>query len=111
MFLGFGALAAQLNGCFLLVVGGAGAEAGYVATQDKRSSGETVSDQWIHAKIKSELIAASGVPSDRVDIKVRKGEATLKGVLDTAEQKAKVLNVARGVKGVRQVVDKLVVAK
>ena len=32
-------------GCFLALVGGAGAEAGYVGTQKDRSAGETVSDQ------------------------------------------------------------------
>lgn len=104
------AAASSLSGCFLAVVGGAG-EAGYVAAQEDRSAGQTVSDQWIHTKVKTELIAASGVPSGRIDVKVRRGVVTLKGVVDDADQKQKALQAARGVTGVKGVVDKLYVTR
>lgn len=100
-----------LGGCFWVVVGGAGAEAGYVATQDDRKAGETVSDQWIFTKVKAELIATSGVSSGRITIKVRRGVVALQGVLSSAEEKSKALAAARGVEGVKKVVDKLFVAQ
>lgn len=103
------AAAGLSSGCFWLVAGGAGAEAGYVASQDDRSTGDTVSDQWIHAKIKAELLASS-VASRKLDIKVRKGKVTLTGVLSSADEKSRALAIARGVKGVRSVKDKIYVS-
>lgn len=81
------AIAGPTSGCFWLVAGGAGAEAGYVAGQGDRTAGDTLTDQWIHAKIKTELMASS-VASRKLDIKVRKGKVTLTGVLSSADEKS-----------------------
>ncbi|MFA6316312.1 MAG: BON domain-containing protein [Elusimicrobiota bacterium] len=102
-------LAASLSGCFWLAVGAAG-EAGYVASQDERTAGQTFSDQWIHTKVKADLVA-SEVPSRKLGIKVRKGVVTLKGVVDTGEEKERAVSTARGVSGVKSVVDKIFVAR
>ena len=99
----------SLCGCWWLVAGTAGAEAGYVATQDDRSAGQTFSDQWIHAKVKAELVGSS-VKSSALSIKVRKGVVTLKGVVDSAAEKERAVALARGVSGVKKVVDKIFVA-
>ncbi|MBI4676908.1 MAG: BON domain-containing protein [Elusimicrobia bacterium] len=104
------ACAASMHGCWWVVAGTAGAEAGYVAVQDDRSAGQTVSDQWIHAKVKAELVTSS-VKSRNLSIKVRKGVVTLKGVLDSEAEKERALAVARGVTGVKNVVDKIFVAR
>ena len=104
-------LAASLNGCFLLLAGGAGAEAGYTASQKDRTAGETVSDQWIHTKVKTVLMSESGVPSGKIDITVRHGVVTLKGVLSSSEQKSKALSAAKEVKGVKNVVDKIFISQ
>ncbi len=109
--LGLLAVAGSQSGCFLAVVGGAGAEAGYVATQKDRSTGETVSDQWIHTKVKSVLLAEKGVASGDIDVDVFKGEVTLKGVLPTAAAKKAALRAAADVEGVKKVHDKLFVVK
>lgn len=103
--------AGSQTGCFLAVVGGAGAEAGYVATQKERSAGETVSDQWLHTKVKSALLAEKGVHSGDIDVDVFKGEVTLKGVLPSEPSKKAALRAAAGVQGVKKVHDKLFVAK
>lgn len=104
-------LCAGFSGCFWLVAGGAGAEAGYVAGQDDRSAGQTMSDQWIFAKVKSELLAAGGVPSGKIEVKVRKGAVTLTGVVASEDQKSKAIEITAGVKGVKKVVDKLYVSE
>ncbi len=96
-----------VNGCFLAVVGGAGAEAGYVAGQEDRTSGETVSDQWIHAKVKSALAANSRVKGRNINVDVRKGVVTLRGFATSAEEKAEAVETALKVRGVRKVKDKL----
>ncbi|MBI5624418.1 MAG: BON domain-containing protein [Elusimicrobia bacterium] len=109
-FFGVAALAGSLSGCWWVVAGTAGAEAGYVATQDDRTAGQTFSDQWIHAKVKAELVGSS-VKSRNLGIKVRKGVVTLKGVVDTEAEKERAVSLARGVQGVTKVVDKIFVAR
>ena len=104
-------IASSQTGCFLAVVGGAGAEAGYVATQKDRTAGETVSDQWIHTKVKSVLLAEKGVASGDIDVDVFKGQVTLKGVLPSESAKKAALRAAAGVEGVKKVHDKLFVVK
>jgi len=42
-----------LNGCFLLVVGAG--EAGYVAGQKDKTTGEAMTDQWIFTKVSSKI--------------------------------------------------------
>lgn len=100
--------AGAVNGCVLLLAGGAGAEAGYVGTQKDRSAGETVSDQWIHAKVKSALIANGKVKARRINVDVRKGEVTLTGLVESAEERETAINLAKSVKGVTQVEARLV---
>ena len=94
-----------LNGCFWLVAGGA--EAGYVAGQDDRKTGETVSDQWIHTKIISSFLAHSKVSARSIEVRVRKGIVTLKGSVASDEERDTALSLARSVNGVKKVVDKL----
>lgn len=108
---GLAALAFSSWGCVALLAGGAvvGAEAGYVAAQKERSAGETVSDQWIFTKVTTEL-ATSNVPSRKIEIQVRKGVVTLRGVVESESHKDRALAVTRGVKGVKKVVDKMFVA-
>ena len=104
-------LSAGLSGCWLAVVGGAGAEAGYTAGQKERTAGETIDDQLLHTKVKSALLAASEVSSGKIDVTVRRGVVTLKGVLSSEAEKVKAISAAKDVSGVKQVVEKLFIAK
>ena len=104
-------LAGSQAGCLMAVAGGAGAEAGYAAGQPNRTTGETVSDQWILTKVKSVLLAEEDVPSGHIDVDVFKGEVTLKGVLPSEKSKRAALRAAGRVKGVTKVSDKLFVVK
>lgn len=97
------------SGCFLAAVAGAGAEGGYVAGQKDRSASQTMEDQLIHTKVKAALLAAEGVPSGRVDVTVREGVVTLRGLLDDDGERRRALAAAR-VQGAKKIVDGLVVS-
>lgn len=99
--------AGLMNGCVLLLAGGAGAEAGYVGTQKERTAGQTMSDQWIHTKVKSALIANGKVKARRINVDVHKGIVTLTGLVGSADEKETAINLAKSVKGVIGVQDKL----
>jgi hyperosmotically inducible protein len=110
--LGVAVLAGGETGCLWLAVGGtAGGEGGYVASQDKRTAGETVDDQLLFTKVKAALLGASKVSSGKITVSVRRSVVTLKGVVDSREEKDKALAAAKDVSGVKGVVDKLFIAK
>ncbi len=77
----------------------------------KKSAGETVSDQWIHTKVKSSLVAEPKVAARNINVDVDHGVVTLKGVVSSGEERAAAVNTARAVHGVRKVIDKLHVEK
>lgn len=105
-WLTLGALAAGLSGC-VLAAAGAGAEAGYIASQEDRSAGETIDDQAIVAKVKTTLLADSEVSGLDINVDSFKGVVTLKGVVETARERDKAISLARSVSGVRDVQSKL----
>jgi hyperosmotically inducible periplasmic protein len=96
-------------GCLVAVAGGAGAEAGYVSAQDDRSAGETMGDQWITTKVKSQLLVTKGVNSLHITITVDKGVVTLYGYVATAEMERRAVEAVQGIKGVQSVSSRLTV--
>ena len=69
--------AATLSGCWLAVAG-AGAEGGYIAAQDDRSTSETLTDQRITSTIKTQMIADSDVSGMDINVDTFKGNVTLR---------------------------------
>lgn len=66
--------------------------------------GDTLDDAWIHTKIVAKLIANSKTPERKINVDVVNNMVTLRGTVDTAEQKAEAERVAKdtdGVKGVK----------
>ena len=98
----------SLQGCWAAVAG-AGAEAGYIASQEDRTAGETVSDQLLVTRVKSTLIADSDVPGLSINVDSYKGEITLRGYVTSEEVAAKAVHLASQVNGVKSVVSKLVI--
>jgi hyperosmotically inducible protein len=98
----------SVSGCWL-VAAGAGAEAGYVASQDDRSVGETLDDQRITAEVKTKLLADQEVSGLDINVDTFKKEVTLKGVVDNQNEADLALAIAQNVKGVRVVHSKLFV--
>ena len=96
------------SGCWL-VAAGAGAEAGYVASQESRTTGETVQDQLIVTKVKSALLADQEVSGLDINVDSFKSSVTLKGVVETVAEADRAIRIARTTSGVKNVVSKLVV--
>ena len=99
---------ASLSGCWA-VAAGAGAEAGYVASQEDRTVGETIDDQAIVTSIKTKLLADQEVSGFDINVDSYKGVVTLKGVVDSHDEAAKAIRIAREVSGVQRVESKLFV--
>lgn len=94
------------TGCWA-VAAGVGAEAGYVASQEDRSVGETLDDQAIVTSVKSRLLADSMVDGFDINVDSHKGVVTLKGVVASNEMIERAVNIAWEVGGVKAVKSKL----
>jgi osmotically-inducible protein OsmY len=97
-----------LSGCWG-VAAGAGAEAAYVLTQEKRTAGETLSDQSTTASIKTRLLADSEVSGLNINVDTFKGRVTLKGVVGSRKEAEKAIEIAKNTSDIRTVESKLVV--
>lgn len=96
-----------LNGCAVLVAGGAGAEAGYIAGKKDQSAGEVVDDQVITSKIKTKIGLNSALNAMRINVDTEKGIVTLSGTVKSQKDADEALQIARETKGVKKVVDEL----
>lgn len=78
-----------------------------------KSSGDTIGDSlddaWIHTKIVAKLIGNSTTPERKINVDVVNNIVTLRGAVNTPEQKAEAERVAKDTEGVNKVVNKLTV--
>lgn len=70
-----------------------------------RTVGEALDDKVLGAKIKGKLMGEPGIRSLNIDVDVYLGVASLKGVVDTAEQKEMILGLVRQTEGVKGIID------
>ena len=101
-------LCASLSGCWVALAG-AGAEAGYIAAQEDRSTSETLKDQAIVTSVKTKLLANSDVSGLDINVDSFKGVVTLKGVVDSQNEAETAIRLAWSVSGVKDVQSKLFV--
>jgi osmotically-inducible protein OsmY len=80
------------------------------AKANKETIGDTLEDAWIHTKIVAQLIASSTTPERKINVDVVKNVVTLRGNVDTAEEKAAAEKIAKETEGVTKVVNQLKVA-
>jgi hyperosmotically inducible protein len=80
------------------------------AKTNKETIGDTLDDAWIHTKIVAKLIANSSTPERKINVDVVQNVVTLRGTVDTAEEKAAAEKTARDTDGVTKVVNQLKVA-
>jgi hyperosmotically inducible protein len=97
-----------LSGCAAAVVGGAAA-GGYYIGQDERSVGEISSDATITSTINSHYIRDDVVKARKINVDTYRGVVTLYGTVPDQSVATRAVNIARGVKGVKQVVNKLTI--
>ena len=93
----------------VLVLGalGAGSLAGCAGSATSLSTGEYIDDTAITARVKTALVTDDIVPAMDVQVETFRGNVQLSGFVDTAEQKSRAEQVARGVGGVQDVVNNI----
>lgn len=80
------------------------------AKANNETIGDTLDDAWIHTKIVAKLIANSTTPERKINVDVVKNVVTLRGTVDTMEEKAAAEKTAKDTDGVKSVVNQLKVA-
>ena len=81
------------------------------ARTHKETVGSSIDDAWIHSKIVAKLLGDKNTPERKINVDVSNNVVTLRGTVDTAEQKAEAERVARETDGVKRVINQLRVAK
>jgi len=82
---------------------------GYYRDSNQRTAGEATDDRGIHTAVKSKLIAHGETRGWKINVDVFRSTVTLRGYVKSEDERTKALELARGVKGVKEVADKLVV--
>ena len=77
------------------------------AKENKETIGDTLDDAWIHTKIVAKLIANSTTPERKINVDVVNNAVTLRGTVDTPEEKAEAERVAKDTEGVTKVTNQL----
>jgi osmotically-inducible protein OsmY len=77
------------------------------AKENKETVGDTLDDAWIHTKIVAKLIANSKTPERKINVDVVKNVVTLRGVVDSAEEKTEAERIAKETDGVQKVTNQL----
>jgi osmotically-inducible protein OsmY len=80
------------------------------AKANQETIGDTLDDAWIHTKIVAKLIANSTTPERKINVDVVKNVVTLRGTVDSAEEKAAAEKIAKETDGVKSVANQLKVA-
>jgi hyperosmotically inducible periplasmic protein len=81
--------------------------AGCAATQTRESTGEYIDDAAITTKVKAALIADKEVSSFPISVETNKGVVYLTGTASTGQEADQAATIARGVAGVKSVVNKI----
>jgi osmotically-inducible protein OsmY len=80
------------------------------AKNDKETIGDSLDDAWIHTKIVAKLIGNTTTPERKINVDVVNNVVTLRGTVDTPEQRAEAERVAKNTDGVKNVVNQLKLA-
>lgn len=80
-----------------------------------KSSGDTIGDNledaWLYTKIAAKLVGDKDTPGRKINVDVKNQVVTLRGTVDTAEQKQEAERIAKGTDGVKSVNNQLKVGK
>jgi osmotically-inducible protein OsmY len=74
-------------------------------------AGKPVSDDFLIDTIRQKLAADPVVKGGAIDVEVKDGAAVLKGKVEEEKQKSKAEKIAKGVKGVKSVVNQIEVGR
>jgi osmotically-inducible protein OsmY len=93
----------------VFVVLAVAAMVGCAGTRTQKSAGEMIDDGLIGSKVKTALLADKEVSGLQVQVKTFKGIVQLSGFVNSAAQAQKAEQIARGIKGVKEVKNSLIV--
>ena len=94
------------NGCFWLAVGGAGL-GGYELAKDDRSIGTKIDDASITTGVKAKFVRDSQIDALDINVDTYEGVVTLHGHVPSRSAESRAVQLARSVKGVKNVRSKL----
>ena len=80
---------------------------GCSSTPTQQSAGQAVDDGVVTAKVKAALVADPVTKAHQINVETFKGTVQLSGFVETDEARARALQLARDVEGVRKVKDSL----
>jgi osmotically-inducible protein OsmY len=81
------------------------------STPTQQSTGQAIDDGVVTAKVKAALIEDPVTKAHQINVETFKGQVQLSGFVESAEARARALQVARDVEGVKKVKDALEVRK
>ena len=104
----------QTNGmclllCLALSTGAVATFTGCAGNTYDRSTGQYIDDKSITARVHDALGDNPEYKFDNVDVNVFRGTVQLSGFVDTSDQKSKAGQIAKGVQGVKRVVNNITV--
>jgi osmotically-inducible protein OsmY len=84
---------------------------GCSSTPTQQSAGQAVDDGVVTAKVKAALVADPVTKAHQINVETFKGTVQLSGFVETDEARARALQLARDVEGVRKVKDAMEVRR
>lgn len=107
-------LAVVLLGAAMVVAGGC-ASSGQAGAGSSSSAGEQsvvpqfVDDSWISSKITAKFLADNRINAFDIGVHTRRGVVTLSGTVPSAAMAERAVAIARGTRGVKDVISKITV--
>jgi osmotically-inducible protein OsmY len=77
------------------------------AKANKETVGDSLDDAWIHAKIVAQLIGDPDTPGRKVNVDVSNNVVTLRGTVETMQEKQEAERIAKETDGVKRVNNRL----
>ncbi|MEP7341089.1 MAG: BON domain-containing protein [Acidobacteriota bacterium] len=78
-----------------------------IATSRGETIGDSLDDGWIHTTIVAQLVGNSTTPERKINVDVTNNVVTLRGTVETAEQKKDAEHLAKNTEGVKSVNNQL----
>jgi osmotically-inducible protein OsmY len=82
-----------------------------IAKERGETIGDSLDDAWIHTKIVAQLIGNSATPERKINVDVSNNVVTLRGNVETADQKTEAELVAKNTESVKSVNNQLKVGR
>jgi hyperosmotically inducible periplasmic protein len=92
----------RLQGWMIMLMA-AGLLIGCAATPEQRSTGEVIDDTAITTKVKTSLLGDPMVSGFAISVETLRGVVSLTGIVNSAAERARAIQVAQDVGGVRRV--------